>query len=260
MAMRLPSNLTYNDLNGLETREILSNWFMQFLASQPALQAHLTLPNARINLEVAINVELFVGGTVPIESPPEQLLMRGNVGIVNSSLHDAPPDPQFKFPASMQTTINVAPVAGGNPPDQVREQHGLPIPTPGYGSRETGSHLFVGDINSPQQAPYKVPEPPINGGRVGIVSEGYKFSDEVVVAGSTEQSINVDKGRIEIDLTGQGKMRHVASVKEAGDQKGSEYGSVSGTYDAGPAGLASHRGGGGLYSDGRSRIRFGNNH
>jgi hypothetical protein len=264
MAIRLPSNLTYNDLNGEEVRQILTDWFQQLLAAQPNLQRHLTLPNAKIGLEVAITVDMYIGGSVPVASDPEQLLIRGGVELTNN-VNAAPATQTFS------TTINAAPIPGGNPPDQLREQHGLPTPTPGYGDRATGSHLFLGDVNVPPQQPFKTPQPPVaSGGRAGIVADGYIFSDESVVSGTLEQSIAVDKGRIEVDLTGQGRMKqggmvvtagtHRASSKESGDQKGAEYGSVSGTYDAGPAGLSSHRSGGGLYSDGRSRIRFGNNH
>lgn len=280
---KLPANLTYNDLNGLEVREILVDWFRQLLESQPALQPHLTLPNAKINLEIDVTVEMFVGGTVPVTSEPEQLVIRGGMELTNNTNHhEWTPEEKIRAaqPFNRSTIINAAPVPGGEPPDQIRDKHSLPIPTPGYGPRETGSHLFIGDLNIPPQVPNKMPEPPVqsnSGGREGIVAEGYTFASEpaptgkqVSVSGAIEQSIPVDNGAIEIDLTGQGRMRqggiivtagtHRASAKDMGDRKGAEYGSVSGTYDVGPAGLQNSGRGGGLYRDGRSRISFGNNH
>jgi len=278
---RLPSQLTYNDLNGHEAVEILTDWFRQLLATRPELQPHLTLPMARIGLSVNIKVDMYIGGTVPVASPPDTFSIAGQVTLDNrvpggqsgSSVH---------VEAGLSQIINVAPVAGGKPPDRVREDHGLPVPKPGYGPRDTGSHLFIADVIEQSErvrADARVREREDNptGGREGIVADGYQFSSEPASASvsvsspaGVEQVIPLDRGKIEIDLTGEGKMRqggqtftvgtHAASKKVLGDQAGAEYGSVSGTYDAGPAGLARPGHGGGLYSDGRSRISFGNKH
>jgi hypothetical protein len=278
---RLPSQLTYNDLNGHEAVEILTDWFRQLLATRPELQPHLTLPNARIGLTIGVAIDMFVGGTVPVASPPEKLEFGGQV-VLDNRAPDGQSGSSAHVEADLSQIINAAPVAGGKPPDQVREDHGLPVPKPGYGPRETGSHLFIADVIEQSErvrADARVREREDNpaGGREGIVAEGYQFSGEPASASvsanapsGVEQVIPLGRGKIEIDLTGEGKMRqggqtftagtHAASKKVLGDQAGAEYGSVSGTYDAGPAGLARPGRGGGLYSDGRSRISFGNKH
>jgi hypothetical protein len=297
---RLPSQLTYNDLNGREAVEILTNWFQQLLSTRPELQPHLTLPNARIGLVIGVSIDMFVGGTVPVASPPDKLEFGGQV-VLDNQAPGGEPVGRAEFlkhvDATLEQIINVAPIAGGKVPDQVRADHDLPIGRPGYGPRDTGSHLFIADIveqtdrnrgeerQSERAASARAREQDREresptGGREGIVAEGYQFSSEpasasvsVHATSGIEQTIPMGgRGKIEIDLTGEGKLHDggtivklgtmdVASAKSAGDQRGAEYGAVSGTYDAGPAGLARpNRGGGGLYSDGRSRISFGNKH
>ena len=275
---RLPSQLTYNDLNGAEAIDILTDWFRQLLASQPVLQPHLTLPMAKITLDIGVAVDMYVGGTVPVSSPPERLDIAGSVTLDNSvggggAVRESRAV-STRTEANLGTVINAAPIPGGQPPDQIREQHDLPISRPSYGPRETGSHLFLADVVAETDR-RKTEALAESGGREGVVADGYRFSSETAlvghaasVAGSVEQVIPVDRGKIEIDLTGEGKTRvggmvqsagtHISSKKVLGDQGGSEYGSVGATYDAGPAGLARPGSGGGLYRDGRSRISFGN--
>ena len=271
---RLPAQLTYNDLNGQEAVDILCDWFAQLLRSQPAFQPHLTLPMAKFTLAVTLDVDMYIGGSVPVESPPERLTATGNVALSNAvaggpqmgPLAVQAGQPQHQA-AVLQTVVNAAPIPGGVPPDQLREQHGLPVPRPGFGPRDTGSHLFLADIPD-------VTEPSRtggrDGGRSGEVAPGYVFAQEPVPpVPDLQQDIPVGSGSIEIDLSGAGRMRqgdtvvtagtHRASAKEQGDQRGAKYGSVAGTYDPGPAGLAQPGRSGGLYSDGRSRVSFGNN-
>jgi hypothetical protein len=252
---------------------------------------------ARIGLSVNVTVDMFVGGTVPVASPPETFSIKGLVTLDNVLPGKEPVYQTGHVEAGLEQIINVAPIAGGKVPDQVRADHDLPIGRPGYGPRDTGSHLFIADIveqtdrnrgeerQSERAASARAREQDREresptGGREGIVAEGYQFSSEpasasvsVHATSGIEQTIPMGgRGKIEIDLTGEGKLHEggtivklgtmdVASAKSAGDQRGAEYGAVSGTYDAGPAGLARpNRGGGGLYSDGRSRISFGNKH
>lgn len=275
MSTRLPSQLTYNDLNGAEAIEILTDWFRHLLSSQPLLQPHLTLPMAKISLDIGVQIDMYVGGTVPVASPPDRVDITGavtlsndlsahggrSVHVVDSSLVTrSVTEPSRE--TRLATVINAAPLPGGVPPDQIREQHELPVPRPGYGSRETGSHMFLSDVIAVTDAGRE---------RKGIVANGYQFA-EPTSAQVLEQTIQVDQGSIQIDMTGTGIHHesgitvrapdHRASVKEAGDMKGSKYGSVNGVLDAGPAGLMrrSANGGGGLGSDGRSRLSFGNNH
>jgi len=281
---RQPSQLTYNDLNGLEAREILLDWFAHLLSSQPLLQQHLTLPKACIRLSIDVSIDMYTGGTVPVSSPPETVTITGGVALNNDvavvggvtglvASTASAPETQH---TTLSAVVNAAPIPGGNPPDQIREQHNLPVPRPAYGPRETGSHAFLADVidqtNARRADACRADADSSAGGRQGIVADGYKFADEpalpVEPAGNLEQVIPVDRGAIEIDRTGAGRMRqgdmvvtagkHIASAKTAGDQRGAAYGSVASTYDAGPAGLAQPGRSGGLYSDGRTKIAFGN--
>jgi hypothetical protein len=155
------------------------------------------------------------------------------------------------------------------------------VPRPGYGSRDTGSHLFLADIfEGPSEAELKqaLPDngkasppaaPDTTGGRRGDVAEGYVFSSEPVTHVG-HQTIPVDNGAIRVNMDGSpiqaagisvSAGTHVSSKKELGDQKGQAYESVNGVLDAGPRGLMRPgRGTGGLYTDGRPRLSFGNGH
>ena len=271
-----PSNLTYNDLNGSEALDILTDWFRQLLSAQPLLQPHLTLPQAVMRLNIGVEIEMYNGGTVPVGSPPDTVAIGGTVTLKNT----------------LSTVVSTAPLAGGQPPDQVRERHDLPVSRPGYGPRDVGAHLFLADIatetdrrhadvarrmgsgsqpagdahnpllSTPPDAP-----PPVSV-RQGIVADGYTFAEEQPSGPVLEQSIPLANGAIDIDLAGRGISHagmtikddsHRRSVKDFGDQKGERYSSVNGVMDAGPAGLMNRRGGGGLGSDGRQRLSFGNN-
>ena len=306
LPQRLPASLTYNDLNGREATEILVDWFRQLLKGHYLMQPHLTLPMAVLDLQVKVGVDMYVGGTVPVASPPDHIDINGSASITNNiPAHNSAPligtftdtyhDPDADYPVARGTfqgdrevglkhtqhdfaaTVNAAPVPGGLPPDQIREQHGLPVPRPGYGSRDTGSHLFLADIpdvDADVQAEAKrvftaQPQPDSTGGRRGDVAEGYVFSSEPVTHAG-HQTIPVDNGRIEVRMDGEpvhaagisvSAGTHVSSKRELGDQKGHAYESVNGVLDAGPRGLMRPgRGAGGLYTDGRPRLSFGNGH
>lgn len=273
---RLPAQLTYNDLNGSEATEILVDWFRQLLAQQPLLQPHLTLPMSVLRLDLNIGIDMYNGGTQPVTAPPEHLEIPGTVTLTNT-IPGAPAGQAQHTEYQVSTEVNAAPIPGGQPPDAVRAAHGLNIPRPGFGPRETGSHIFLSD--GPATPPFKpnldtiaqetsaraAAQP-----RSGIVAEGYTFSPEAPSVQVSEQVIPVDKGAIQVKLDGAAIRHagievsagtHISSVKTLGDQAGKPYESVNGVYDAGPAGLMQPgRRGGGMYSDGRSRISFGNSH
>lgn len=289
-----PSFLPYNDLNGQETTEILVDWFRQLLSKQPLLQPHLTLPMADIHLTIHVGVDMHVGGTVPVASVPDHIDISGDVTVRNAVAGPSgAPGPQLNYRVGvdtpngstefteLSTRINAAPLPGGSPPDQIRDSHNLPILSPRYGPRETGSHLFLSDVIDATAERVLPPLPPPTSpiptqartpvGRVGVVADGYVFAPECpTTAHSLEQTIPLATGRIDIDLSGDGKLRTgrsvsemgpmaKSSVKSFGDSAGHEYGAVTGTMDAGPAGLARGGGNKGLGGDGRARLSFGNN-
>ena len=285
LPQRLPASLTYNDLTGREATEILVDWFRQLLKGHYLMQPHLTLPMAVLDLQVKVGVDMYVGGTVPVASPPDHIDITGGVKLTNeipfgggvTASNDREVVVASHTEHDFAATVNAAPVPGGLPPDQIREQHGLPVPRPGYGSRDTGSHLFLADIpdvDADVQAEAKrvftaQPQPDSTGGRRGDVAEGYVFSSEPVTHAG-HQTIPVDNGRIEVRMDGEpvhaagisvSAGTHVSSKRELGDQKGAPYESVNGVMDAGPRGLMRPgRGAGGLYTDGRPRLSFGNGH
>ena len=285
LPQRLPASLTYNDLNGREATEILVDWFRQLLKGHYLMQPHLTLPMAVLDLQVKVGVDMYVGGTVPVASPPDHIDITGGVKLTNeipfgggvTASNDREVVVASHTEHDFAATVNAAPVPGGLPPDQIREQHGLPVPRPGYGSRDTGSHLFLADIpnvDADIEAEAKrvftaQPQPDSTGGRRGDVAEGYVFSSEPVTHAG-HQTIPVDNGRIEVRMDGEpvhaagisvSAGTHVSSKRELGDQKGAPYESVNGVMDAGPRGLMRPgRGAGGLYTDGRPRLSFGNGH
>jgi hypothetical protein len=251
--MRLPSNTTqtYNDLNGAEATEIVVDWVRQLLSRQPLLQPHLTLPNAKISIDLGIKVEMFAGGAVPFSSAPDALQFSGGLTVLHESSGESDSSRCLSGESILSAVINASPTPGGRPPDEIRAAHGLPVMQPGYAS---STQPFLSDI------PH-IPEP---AARQGIVADGYVFAPCPASAEGEQQHIPIGSGAIDIDLSGRGEMRsgpvvnygptHRASVKAQGDGKGAIYGSVTGTYDPGPAGLAMPGGGA------RPRLSFGNNH
>jgi hypothetical protein len=283
LPQRLPASLTYNDLNGGEAVEILCDWFRQLLKSHPLMQPHLTLPMAVLDLKVQVGVDMYIGGSVPVSSPPEHLDIGGGVKLTNEIPGSGAAPSQLQYTEQeFRATVNAAPIPGGLPPDKVREQHGLQVPRPGYGSRDTGSHMFLADVPDPLAGELQrevsrlaagttVPDAASStGGRRGDVADGYVFSSEVVTQPGGKQVIPVDNGSIRVDMEGEAIQHaglsvsagtHVSSAKVLGDQRGKPYESVNGVMDAGPRGLMRPgRGAGGLYTDGRPRLSFGNSH
>lgn len=96
--MPLPSGATFNELDGEEVKAILIARFRDKLDSIPYLQRHLTLP--RVEMITLIQLKLWADQPTP-------------------EVHEI----------SDSYTINVSPTPGGHPPDQVRDDHGLPLHT-----------------------------------------------------------------------------------------------------------------------------------
>jgi hypothetical protein len=44
-----------------------------------------------------------------------------------------------------ESVDSTAPIAGGHPPDQIREMHHLPVSQPGPGPRDIGGHIATSD-------------------------------------------------------------------------------------------------------------------
>jgi len=123
--------LTYNELDGLECREILENRVTQCFDKVPYFKKHLTLPRVKLTLKVTIEVYA--------EQPnPEKLE-------IGDSLTVQVDGPRLMETLTMETVDAAAPIPGGHPPDQLREMHGLPVSRPERGPRETGGHIVLAD-------------------------------------------------------------------------------------------------------------------
>jgi hypothetical protein len=119
--MPRPNTLVYNDLTGDEIKHILQERFAALLNDVPYLQKHITIPRVKMILHVELqswadqtqNESQFIQDTVEIRDetailakPPTSIL------VANDSVD-----------ASRK----------GDPPDKIREDHGLGIPTPKRG-------------------------------------------------------------------------------------------------------------------------------
>lgn len=129
--MPQPSVVTYNELNGEEVATVLENRFRQFLGAVPYFQKHLTMPRVRIALEVKLEVWAD-------QPHPDVISLTDKFSVIVE--HDEPVDI-----FTGQSVDSTAPVAGGHPPDQVREMHGLPVSEPARGPRDVGGQIAIAD-------------------------------------------------------------------------------------------------------------------
>lgn len=104
--MPLPTGQTFNELDGEECKAVLISRFAALLDTVPYLQKHITIPRVKMSL------------------------------LVQLSMYNDQPKPEVKEIAddfnviTLQDTVNASPTPGGRPPDQVRDEHGIGIPTP----------------------------------------------------------------------------------------------------------------------------------
>ena len=182
------------------------------------------------------------------------------ISVTTQVVRSAPFQPESAYPlppVGLDASVCAAPLPGGHPPDQVREQHGLHIPRPSAGDQSVGAQFFLADSTGaapPQAPPPSGPAVPVaqpaDAVREGAVADGFIFATD---PGSTArvqrpvESAIAAYGRadaVKIDPTGAGRMYQGRMVIEAPehtgemDLKGKTYGSVTGTLDPGPAGLA----------------------
>jgi len=108
--------MVYNDLNGEEIKSVLKQRFSAILDQVPFLQRHLTLP--RVSMTMRVQLDQWAD-----QPNPERLEIADSFVIENK--------------------ISAAPTPDGHPPDQVRDEHGLPIPTPHHGDKKIGAHPFI---------------------------------------------------------------------------------------------------------------------
>lgn len=110
--MPLPAEQVYNDLNGEEVRDILITRFCDLIDALPEIgRRHLVLPRVRMSLHVVL-----------------EIANRKNVVIdddVVVRVREMPPDLIPGVPMEASAIVD----SYTEPPDKVREEHNLPVPT-----------------------------------------------------------------------------------------------------------------------------------
>lgn len=137
--MALASMLTYNDLNGEEVRHVIENRVQQFFNEVTYFQRHMTMPRVRITTQVRMEVWAD-------QPSPDVIPLNDRFDVVVERSQE--PMETISAEAVDSTSPN-----DGNPPDEVREMHGLPISTPTRGARSIGAHIGVADSFSEPTPP-----------------------------------------------------------------------------------------------------------
>lgn len=127
--MPLAPEMVYNDLNGEEVKEILLTRFADLLVQVPEFKRHLTLN--RVRMKLTVNFEVF-GRTPPQFALSDDLIVRTRDETAQN--REFPPflagnNEIFTQNRSFSAEINSDTSKGGQPPDQVREEHGIPVQT-----------------------------------------------------------------------------------------------------------------------------------
>lgn len=124
--------MTYNDLNGEEIRHVLEERFQKLLAEVPYLQRHITLPRVRMTLRVQLDAWAD-------QPTPDRQEISDTVEIVDEGVDEKP---LVIFSSlEVEDSVSAAPGRGGRTPDQVRDEHGLSIPTPTRGPVAVEDHI-----------------------------------------------------------------------------------------------------------------------
>ena len=176
--MPRPNVQKYDELNGEEIRHVLIERFKSILDDVPYLQRHLTLPRVQMNL----NITLLVYADQPT---PDVLPIQDQFDIQTDVPYDGRP-----ARIEADDTVSSAP-RGGQPADQVREEHGLPVNRAVPQRDARGEHVVI--VDTP------------DGGtqRVTLDAEGkspeYKFAKP---SEQVEGNLVVGVGGTKIDRTG----------------------------------------------------------
>jgi hypothetical protein len=127
--MPMPSILTFNELDGLEVREILENRIEQIFNGIPQFQKHMTLPRVKMTLDVTL--EIYAD-----QPHPDTIQIGDRLTVVVET-------PEV---ISAKSIDSAAPGPGGHPPDKLREMHGLPISKPDKGEKNIGAQIAYADV------------------------------------------------------------------------------------------------------------------
>jgi hypothetical protein len=127
---QLPSKAEYSDINGEECLELLHTRFWDYIHTLPELQRRFALTRLMLRFEITLDI---YGAT-----PPKKVYHHQFEVTVTD-----PQPPHFEeAEAHHETVIDVD--SRNNPPDQIREEHGLALPRAIRGQAgilETGHEL-----------------------------------------------------------------------------------------------------------------------
>lgn len=143
--MPLLKEAIYNDLNGLEAKEILVKRFYDRLNEIPWLARHISLP--RVRMRLTVQFETYTES----DSPDSQTLTDDFTVRTENAIGEVPPPPRpgkqiERFQEQVEDIIDTSPHTG-QPPDQIREEHNLTVPTPKRHplTRQLSDQLYAGE-------------------------------------------------------------------------------------------------------------------
>lgn len=143
--MSRPSEAEYHDLNGEECFEILHSRFYDLLKDLPELQRRFTLTRVILRLQITLDI---AGSTPPRKIYQDQL-----------TVNVTDPVPAEFVTAEAHYDLNAEANSLTNPPDQVREDHGLLLPRGirGHNGITETQHLPAEDEPKYQKPPEPIP-------------------------------------------------------------------------------------------------------
>ena len=182
--MPLPSTLTFNELNGEEVKQILESRCAQVLDGVPYFQKHITLP--RVKMTFQVKLEIWAD-----QPHPEQI----NIGDSLTVILD---EPELIETITAESVDNAAPIPGGQPPDRLRQMHGLPVATPARGPQEVGGHIALSDSYQPLDGREVEDRPGLKVNRTGSgVIDGMPTSSHATVAKIDQGPAGLRAGRMD---------------------------------------------------------------
>ncbi len=138
--MPLPERLEYHDLNGQEVFDLVHTRVFDFLSQIPELKKHISLSRVIVRLELGLDI----WGTGPrLHLDQMELLAPENT------------TPGF-VPVESHPSLDAIMDSRRNPPDQIREEHGLSVPR---SIRNPTTTFHETQSISPQEAPKYPPAP-----------------------------------------------------------------------------------------------------
>lgn len=199
-----PSEATYDDLNGEEVLEILHTRFYNLLHELPELQRRFTVTRAVLRLEIALDIW---GATPPKKIYHDKFTINAGLPAVAADFD----------PAEVHHELTADVDARNNPPDQVREEHGLPLPRAIRNKHGFTETQYVEPDDEPKYKPAPQPIPtdqlPANQPNPNARSFAGTEYANIVPAGRKYVTVVQDYGSL------QGKQRDLVMPPAVGGEK-----------------------------------------